>query len=36
MSELEDADFASFVFLPEDELNKKNIVKLSVRDNVFI
>ena len=35
MSELEDADFASFVFLPEDELNKKNIVKLSVRDNVL-
>ncbi len=35
LAELENTDFASFVFLPEDELNKKNIVKLSVRDNVL-
>ena len=35
IAELDRTDFASFIFFPEDELKKKDIVKLSVRDNVL-
>lgn len=35
LEQLEQTDFASFVFFPEDKLEKKGEMKISVRDNVI-
>lgn len=35
LEQIEQTDFASFIFFPEDKLEKKGETKLSVRDNVI-